>query len=203
MRTALAILLLAVATAAQTAQVKYISDGDSFILESGERVRMIGINAPELGDKFGPESKEHLARLIRGKTVVLGSDPQNDDRDVHGRLLRYVSVNGTDINRQMIAEGWAYAFLRYRFARSRRDAYRDAETSAKASGVGLWAAEPNGASQSIPKSAERPTLTPFPSTDNEPAKSLQNSNFLLLVVCGSVLILILLIAVRLFRRARA
>lgn len=196
MRIALAILLFAVATAAQTARVKFISDGDSFVLESGERVRMIGINAPELADKFGPESKEHLARLIRGKTVLLESDPQNDDRDVHGRLLRFVSVDGTDINRQMIADGWAYAFLRYKFARSRRDAYRDAESSAKTSGAGIW----NSGAIRPASSATQDVPAQSPGGEGATPDGSYSSNVLKLIIGGGVLLLLIWIASRLIRR---
>ena len=196
MRIALAILLFSVATAAQTAKVKFISDGDSFTLESGERVRMIGINAPELADKFGPESKEHLAKLIRGKTVLLESDPQNDDRDVHGRLLRFVSFNGTDINRQMIADGWAYAFLRYKFARSRRDAYRDAETAAKTSGVGIWN---SGAVRPLP-SATPDVPAPSPEGEVPTSDGSYGSNVVKLIIAGGVLLLLLCLASLLIRR---
>jgi len=132
-------ILLAI-VAGQTAKVRHVSDGDSFILESGERVRMIGVDAPELADRFGRESKDHLMRMIRNKPVTLERDPLNEDRDRHGRLLRF--VDGTDINHKMIADGYARALLRYPFARERREAYREAETKAKMAGLGIWVTEP-------------------------------------------------------------
>jgi micrococcal nuclease len=153
-----AFLLFVTTPHAQTAKVTYVSDGDSFVIESGERVRMIGMNAPELADKFGLESKEHLIQLIRGKNVSLERDRLNEDRDVHGRLLRYVSLDGVDINRQMIADGWAYAFLRYRFARDRRDAYRNAEEEARAAAIGVWAAE--SPQPQVPRSNVSPSPSP-------------------------------------------
>ena len=135
----LAVLTLSFAIQGSTAKVRHVSDGDSFILDSGERVRMIGVNSPELAEPFGPEAKAHLAKLIGGRTVTLEGDPQNDDRDVHGRLLRFVALNGVDINRRMIADGFAYAFLRYPLAREKREAYREAERIAKNSQLGIWA----------------------------------------------------------------
>ena len=143
-------VILTIAINAQTVKVTHVSDGDSFIIATGDRVRMIGINSPELADKFGPESKEHLARLIRGKSVKLERDPQNDDRDIHGRLLRFVSLDGTDINLRMIADGYAYAFLRYPFEMARREAYRDAEKSASSARVGLWSQSVNDDVNSAP-----------------------------------------------------
>ena len=144
------VLFLAATLHGQTAKVAYVSDGDSFVIEPRERVRMIGVNAPELKDKFGLESKEHLLKLIRGKTVTLERDPLNQDRDIHGRLLRYVTLDNVDINRQMIADGYAYAFLRYRFSNERREAYREAEANAKAAKMGIWALDPGPDPSELP-----------------------------------------------------
>ena len=46
------------------AKVTRIIDGDTFETETGEKVRLIGINAPEISDIYGQEAKEHLASLI-------------------------------------------------------------------------------------------------------------------------------------------
>ena len=143
------LFVLAMCITGQTVKVRHVSDGDSFIIASGERVRMIGVDAPELNDSFGRESKEHLAGLIRGKTVTLERDALNDDRDIHGRLLRFVNLNGVDINQRMIVDGYARAFLRYPFARERRDAYREAEVAAMSGRLGIWALSLNGNSQPI------------------------------------------------------
>ena len=167
-------LILAITISAQTVKVTHVSDGDSFIISTRERVRMIGINAPELADKFGPESREHLARLIRGKSVTLERDPQNDDRDIHGRLLRFVSLDGADINLRMIADGYAYAFLRYPFERARREAYRDAEKTAAAARVGLWRYSSAGEVNSEP-SLPAPSPETTSETNNAPEGGVRRS----------------------------
>lgn len=195
MRLSLRILFIisfAVTAIAQTAKVTHVSDGDSFILASGERVRMIGINSPELADKFGAEAKEHLARLIRGKTVTLEREPANDDRDIHGRLLRFVSLDSVDINRQMIADGWAYAFLRYPFAREKRDSYRDAERAAKESRLGIWGTEPVEVDRNSNASST-------PGAPPEPATDLSDRSLWKRMIAGGVLILILWLLRRLLR----
>ena len=86
-----------------------IIDGDTFETESGEKVRLIGINAPEISDIFGQEAKLHLANLIDGKTIDLQSDNISKNRDRYSRLLRYVFLDNTDINKQMISDGFAFA----------------------------------------------------------------------------------------------
>jgi micrococcal nuclease len=50
-----------------TTKVTRIIDGDTFETETGEKVRLIGINAPEISDIFGQEAKQHLANLIDQK----------------------------------------------------------------------------------------------------------------------------------------
>lgn len=120
-------------------RVKKIIDGDTIDVQfpSGavERVRLIGIDTPETVDPrrpvqcFGKEASAHLKKIIAGVAVQLESEPQNQDRDKYGRLLRYVFLtDGTFINEQMVREGYAYAYTRFpfafaqRFARTQRDA---------------------------------------------------------------------------------
>ena len=55
----------------QEIRVVRVIDGDTFVIEGGERVKMIGINAPELKDIYGVESKNHLKTLIESKYVNL------------------------------------------------------------------------------------------------------------------------------------
>jgi endonuclease YncB( thermonuclease family) len=50
-----------------------IIDGDTFRLENGETVRLIGIDAPELSQPGGKESREYLTQLILNKGVTLES----------------------------------------------------------------------------------------------------------------------------------
>lgn len=117
-------------------KVLRVIDGDTFEAENGEKVRLVGINAPEISDVFGIESKEYLKKLIDGKYVSLQSDEINQDRDRYGRLLRYVKVANVDINKKMIQDGFAFAFLKYRFTHSTE--YRDAQLDARNNNIGIW-----------------------------------------------------------------
>lgn len=80
----------------QTARIAHAADGDTFTLRSGERVCIIGIDAPE--EYFGKHdcgSKPAAALLIRmlapGRRVTLGRDTIQPNRDRYTRLLRYVA----------------------------------------------------------------------------------------------------------------
>jgi micrococcal nuclease len=90
-----------------TARVERVIDGDTFVIETGERVRMIGIDAPEVSDILGPHSTQRLKELIERKHVQLVTDGISSDRDRYGRLLRYVELDGEDINLRMVQEGQA------------------------------------------------------------------------------------------------
>jgi micrococcal nuclease len=138
MRQALIIILTlsALICIGTPAKVKRIIDGDTFETEAGEKVRLIGINAPEISDIFGQEAKQHLASLIGGRDIELQSDQISSDRDRYNRLLRYVVLNGVDINRQMLLDGYAFAYLKYGF--DRETEYKNAQLTASESGVGIW-----------------------------------------------------------------
>ena len=67
----LVLLFVPMISFGQEITVVRVIDGDTFVIEGGERVRMIGINAPELKDIYGVESKNHLKTLIESKYVNL------------------------------------------------------------------------------------------------------------------------------------
>ena len=119
-----------------TTKVTRIIDGDTFETETGEKVRLIGINAPEISDIFGQEAKEYLSQLILDKNVELQSDNISNDRDRYQRLLRYIIVDGIDINKKMVSHGFAFAYLKYHFSKS--NDYEQAQIQAREANKGIW-----------------------------------------------------------------
>lgn len=97
----------------ETHLVAYVVDGDTIILENGERVRYIGIDAPETShptkgiECYGLEAAARNRELVEGKRVRLEKD--QSERDKYDRLLRYVYLDDLLINAQLVAEGFAYA----------------------------------------------------------------------------------------------
>ena len=94
-------------------RVKWVIDGDTLVLDDGQRVRYIGINAPELAhedhraEPYGDASKRFNALLVNGKTVRLEFDKERFDR--YQRLLAYVFLkNATFVNAEILANGYAY-----------------------------------------------------------------------------------------------
>lgn len=117
-------------------RVERVIDGDTFVLVNGDKVRMIGINTPEKGDYFYDEATEQLKEFIKGKTVTLISDPFSSDKDRYGRLLRFVFINGTDINLKMIESGFAEYYDKFKFSKEKE--YAKAELIAVKAKIGLW-----------------------------------------------------------------
>ena len=83
--------------------VTQVIDGDTFIISNGEYVRLICVDAPEKNSIYYNMSKDYLSSLILNKTIILKKDIS--ERDKFGRLLRYVYLNQTFINKEMIKSG--------------------------------------------------------------------------------------------------
>src|SRR5215211_8650684 len=104
-----------------------------------ERVRLIGIDSPELPSEcYGSQAVIRARRLAQGKRVRLISDATQDTRDRYRRLLAYVVLpNQRDLGRQLIAGGFGTVYV-YRRAFQRVSDYRAAEAAAKSAGLGVW-----------------------------------------------------------------
>ena len=89
-------------------KVVRVIDGDTFEIASGEVIRMICINAVEKNEKGYNEAADFLSELILYKSVILEKDKTN--KDAYGRLLRYVYINDTFVNKEMVQRGYAKVF---------------------------------------------------------------------------------------------
>ncbi|MEM4455874.1 MAG: thermonuclease family protein [Archaeoglobaceae archaeon] len=127
-------LFLLCAQSHQRAFVVEVVDGDTIRLENGELVRLLGINAPEKGQRFYEDAKNRLEELVKGKEVLMERDAR--DRDNYGRLLRYVYVNGTFVNLVMVKEGLAYAYIVEKL--KYENDFRKAEDVARSLKLGVW-----------------------------------------------------------------
>ncbi|MBA2298005.1 MAG: thermonuclease family protein [Actinobacteria bacterium] len=128
----------------ESGRVGRISDGDTLRLEDGRRIRLVQIDAPERrGECYGNAATEVLARLAPvGSTIELERDPVLDDLDRNQRLLRYVRVDGLDLNLELVRLGTAAPYF-YRGARGERaEALLVAAERARTKRLGLWGACP-------------------------------------------------------------
>ncbi|MEK6946979.1 MAG: thermonuclease family protein [Nanoarchaeota archaeon] len=115
--------------------VSEIIDGDTIKLQGGEKIRLIGINTPEVKQYYYPEAKNKLKELVEGKIIKLEEDISNVDR--YGRLLRYIYVDDLFVNLEMIRLGYAEAY-KYPPDVKYSDLFEEAETEAKSEGLGIW-----------------------------------------------------------------
>jgi len=80
-----------------------VHDGDTFTLGNGERVKLMGVDAPELG-KCGSEEATHLLTAqVKGKLVRI----KEEKRDTYGRRMGLVYVGNTLVNEIILKEGFA------------------------------------------------------------------------------------------------
>ena len=93
----------------EQALVVRVIDGDTIELQSGHRVRYLGIDTPEPGEYYGSEATVKNRELVDGKVVELQSGER--DRDEYGRLLRYVYVDGIFVNAELVAQGYATSYI--------------------------------------------------------------------------------------------
>ena len=104
--------------------VTRVIDGDTFIINTGERVRIIGIDTPEINEEHYAEAKAALEAMLLDKEVTLIKDVS--ERDRYGRLLRYVEVDGLDVGYTLVCGGFAEA-VRYRPDTARAEKYEACE----------------------------------------------------------------------------
>lgn len=136
--------------------VTEVIDGDTFRISNGEKIRLLGIDSPEINEseklnrdseqsgrdkntikKLGSLSAAYSRKLADGKKVYLEKEPGGDDRDRYGRLLRYVYLeDGTLINGKIIRDGYAYVYDRYPL--SKTGEFKQYEKEARENKRGLW-----------------------------------------------------------------
>jgi len=136
----------AVASASQSQSqgtVGWVIDGDTFQLDTGERIRFIGIDTPEYQpwkhrtDFYGKEAFLFTKSLLKDKKVLLEKDVS--EKDKYGRTLAYVYLeDGTFVNRLLVAEGYARA-RNYPPDSHYQKTLKEAEKAAKGLKKGLWA----------------------------------------------------------------
>lgn len=131
-------------------------DGDTLKLENGERVRLIGIDTPEMHDsakldrdadrsktdkseiqKLGVEAYKFTKKLVEGKYVSLEFDVEKYDR--YDRLLAYVYLkeDGTFVNAEIVKQGYASLLTippNVKYADTFRKLYQEARENKR----GLW-----------------------------------------------------------------
>lgn len=91
-------------------RVERVHDGDTVTCAdergASHKIRLVGIDAPESDQAYGGAARTALAAKVAGRAVRV----DGRGHDQHGRLLGTLFLDGRDINREMVAEGWAWVF---------------------------------------------------------------------------------------------
>jgi len=150
-----------------------VVDGDTvdviFPDNSTARVRLIGIDTPETYSSNSPYEYEGITDTsclsewggraskfakdkLEGKSITLVSEPNANTRDIYGRLLAYIHIEGEDINATMVQGGFARVYTEGQS--SRMDEYLAEEMAAQSNSVGLWGCGSPGQQSKPPQSVE-------------------------------------------------
>lgn len=134
------------------AVVGHVIDGDTFDLTNGKRVRLIGVDAPELGrfgnedEPFAIEATKFVKNTIEGKEVWLQNE--GSDTDIHDRLRRHAWLRQpTDVNcknqaeskllsSQLLLHGYAKVMIFGDVAHE--NLFKNLEAIARFGGAGIW-----------------------------------------------------------------
>jgi micrococcal nuclease len=128
------VVLFATAFAQHTGRVTRVKDGDTFILNDGNKTftaRLNNIDAPELKQNAGISSHLYLNNKVLGKLVEYDST----GKDLYGRTLINAKLEGKRLDSMIIRDGWAWHYVNY----SKEAMLDTAMKQAALNGEGLWA----------------------------------------------------------------
>jgi endonuclease YncB( thermonuclease family) len=112
-----------------------VTDGDSITCLTGDKqqmkLRLNAIDAPERGQPYANRAKQALSDMVFGRDVEV----EELGTDKYKRVIARVMVGGADVNHEMVAKGMAWHYVKYDDSRD----LREAEESARAAKLGLWA----------------------------------------------------------------
>ncbi len=112
-----------------------VYDGDSFTLLDEKnveyKIRLHGIDCPELKQAYGKAAKYYVSGLIYNQYVTV----ETDKKDRYGRNIGIVKMaNGKILNEEILKNGFAWHYLEY----DTNPLWTDMENSAKTAKIGLW-----------------------------------------------------------------
>lgn len=122
--------------------VERVIDGDTIVLEGGQRVRYLMVDTPEFTKEvecYGEEAYNYNKSFVEGQTVCLYYDNQ-ECKDHFGRLLAYVETADGEINTSLLIRGFGCLCYIPPSGEDRRDEFTSLESQAKAEKKGLWGA---------------------------------------------------------------
>ncbi|MFT5207820.1 MAG: micrococcal nuclease [Candidatus Omnitrophota bacterium] len=160
------LLILSLSFAAHAAEltVRNVVDGDTLVLSDGKKVRLIGVDTPEIDDKYGRnlktaqwtgikpkiirdyafKAKDYVNDWVKNQAVRIEYDDRNiatKHQDKYGRALVYIyrTVDNAFLNADLIKYGYALTYRKFNF--EHRSTFINLEKAAKQNTQGLWSNE--------------------------------------------------------------
>jgi endonuclease YncB( thermonuclease family) len=129
-------------------KVATVIDGDTLRLADGRSVRLIGLNATEMGrngrhaEPFAEAARSRLQSLVSANDGYVAMRPGQQSKDHYGRVLAHVfDRHGENLEALMLAEGLGF-FVAIAPNVSLAECHRKAEQQARSAGKGIWRQPP-------------------------------------------------------------
>lgn len=119
------------------AKVVSVHDGDTITVERAQmlyRVRLYGIDCPELSQDFGEQARAFVADFVLNRDVVV----YVKNIDLYGRQVAIVYVHGKSLNEELVARGFAWKYISFCKVKKICGKYGQLESFAKENKLGLW-----------------------------------------------------------------
>ena len=115
-----------------------VYDGDTITLYANHtkyKIRLYGIDAPELNQSFGKQSQENLQNMCKiGSEAIV----EIKSRDKYNRLVGILSCDSINANKKQLESGYAWAYTEYIPNIQEKLEYNSLQQEARASNLGLW-----------------------------------------------------------------
>lgn len=120
-----------------------VYDGDTFVIETGDEVRIVGVDAPEKGHPFSRKATEFARHKLLGRLVRI--EPAKTIRDKYNRILGWVWLeDGALFNEEILRRGLAYTYFVEEDLKYKEVLFK-AQCEARAKRRGLWRHPPKPA----------------------------------------------------------
>jgi endonuclease YncB( thermonuclease family) len=124
-------------------EISEVLDGDTVAIKNTQNqrivIRLLGIDAPELGQDFGDQARKNLEEKLAGKKVRLAFEPHGMP-DEKGRILAKILIDDIDVCSEQVREGfaWFYEEHKERLGILEIGQLKELQTDAKKEKLQLW-----------------------------------------------------------------
>jgi micrococcal nuclease len=124
----------------RTTAVKKVIDGDTIVAEGDERIRYLGVDAPEIGEPFYEQAKGYQEKVVLGSQVRI-LPCKEEPQDSYGRTLAFVHKGTVDVGEQLLRQGLARTLFIGPCGWAVARAYSKVERGAFRAARGIWSAQ--------------------------------------------------------------